>query len=217
MNKSDTINTPTVAESIRPTINPSVNYSTAESNNSSFSNKRTIIIILCVIIFFMLFTSGVPNFIQTLFNSIYEFFMGILKSLGYITGSAINTTADVTGDVLRTGIDISEGTLHSIGNILSNTEPNTIPSQSQKPQQPESQPIDEVINVAPVKTEIVVPDNATNSIQNPIVANKSSWCLIGEYKGRRGCMEISEYDKCMSGQVFPTQSMCLNPVLAQNP
>jgi hypothetical protein len=54
-------------------------------------------------------------------------------------------------------------------------------------------------------------------IQNPVSSAKKSWCLVGEYQGRRGCIEITDQDKCISGQVFPEQKMCLNPTLSQNP
>ena len=54
-------------------------------------------------------------------------------------------------------------------------------------------------------------DISENPIQKPISSNKTGWCLVGEYKNKRGCIEIGEHEKCMSGQVFPEQQMCLNP------
>jgi hypothetical protein len=60
------------------------------------------------------------------------------------------------------------------------------------------------------------PDTTTNPIQKPITSSKSNWCLVGEYQGRRGCIEIGENDKCMSGQIFPSQYTCLNPNFSQN-
>ena len=60
------------------------------------------------------------------------------------------------------------------------------------------------------------PDTTENPIQNPISSTKSNWCLVGEYQGRRGCIEIGENDKCMSGQIFPSQYTCLNPNFSQN-
>ena len=61
-----------------------------------------------------------------------------------------------------------------------------------------------------------MPSASENPIQKPISANKTNWCLIGEYQQKRGCIEIKDHDKCMSGQVFPTQKMCLNPNLTSN-
>ena len=58
------------------------------------------------------------------------------------------------------------------------------------------------------------PDTTKNPIQNPI-SSKKGWCLVGEYQGKRGCIEIGEYDKCLSGQVFPEEKLCLNPTFTQ--
>ena len=55
------------------------------------------------------------------------------------------------------------------------------------------------------------PDTSVDPIQKPITSNKINWCLVGEYQGKRGCIEVDDTSKCMSGQVFPTQATCLNP------
>jgi len=53
-------------------------------------------------------------------------------------------------------------------------------------------------------------DTTESPIQNPISTNKSQWCLVGEYQQRNGCIEVDDIHKCMSGQTFPNQQMCLN-------
>ena len=60
------------------------------------------------------------------------------------------------------------------------------------------------------------PDTTANPVQNPISSSKSQWCLAGEYEKRNGCVEVNDASKCMSGQLFPTQQMCLNPTLTTN-
>ena len=51
-------------------------------------------------------------------------------------------------------------------------------------------------------------DAAPVSSTNPIVS-KGDWCYIGEYQGTRGCVAMAEHSKCMSGQVFASQTECL--------
>ena len=65
----------------------------------------------------------------------------------------------------------------------------------------------------PPKTPEPTPDNSTNPIQKPISSDKSNWCLVGEFQNKRGCVAVTESDKCLSGQIFPHQAMCLNPTL----
>ena len=57
----------------------------------------------------------------------------------------------------------------------------------------------------------VSPTPSENPIQKPITAGKSGWCLVGEYEGKRGCISVNDYDKCLSGQVFASQDQCLLP------
>jgi hypothetical protein len=54
------------------------------------------------------------------------------------------------------------------------------------------------------------PDNSRSTIQT---TGKSGWCYIGEEQGIRTCAEIGVNDACMSGDVFPTQAVCMNPNL----
>ena len=206
MSSSATANVPKFTESITPP--PPV---VSESKSIFFSNNN-IIIILCAIIILMLVNTNITIMLRNLLNIVYNFFIQILQMFGYVTGNVIITTADVAADVARTGVDISEGTLQSVGRILAN-------NNSVFEKQPSfKKSLDEVVNTSnQTKTQTIPePDSTANPIQNPISADKSSWCLVGDYKGTRGCVEIGEYDKCLSGQIFPSQRLCLNPALSAN-
>jgi hypothetical protein len=54
------------------------------------------------------------------------------------------------------------------------------------------------------------PHQASSSVHS---AGKAGWCFIGEDRGYRSCSKVSEHDKCMSGDIFPTQELCINPNL----
>jgi len=45
------------------------------------------------------------------------------------------------------------------------------------------------------------------------VKAEAGWCYVGEEKGYRNCVEVGENDKCMSGDIFPTSQVCVNPSL----
>jgi hypothetical protein len=42
---------------------------------------------------------------------------------------------------------------------------------------------------------------------------KAGWCYIGDDRGTRSCAEVGVNDTCMSGDIFPTQDVCMNPNL----
>jgi hypothetical protein len=55
------------------------------------------------------------------------------------------------------------------------------------------------------------PSTTENPVQKPITSGKTGWCLVGEYEGKNGCVAVGEQDRCLSGQIFPSQVSCMNP------
>ncbi len=45
------------------------------------------------------------------------------------------------------------------------------------------------------------------------LAKKAGYCYVGTLNKKRTCIEIDENDKCMSGDIFPTRDICVNPNL----
>jgi hypothetical protein len=149
--------------------------------------------------------SMLGGFYDSIVNTFGPIVYKFLALLGFTTGTIIHKTADVVGDTAKLGVDLSEGAVHDVGDLLLNAA---------KP----AGDLDNAINLAPVtiQSNAPAPDKSDNPIQNPVTAAKTKWCLVGEYQGRRGCVEITDQDKCLSGQVFPEQKMCLNPTLTSN-
>ena len=58
----------------------------------------------------------------------------------------------------------------------------------------------------------VKPDDSLSRIQSSN-SGKAGWCFIGEDRGFRTCSEIGQNDKCMSGDIFPSNEICMNPNL----
>ena len=60
------------------------------------------------------------------------------------------------------------------------------------------------------KEDYVANDTETN---NGSVISDNKFCYIGEDRGYRSCIELSTGDKCMSGDIFPSMDICINPNL----
>jgi hypothetical protein len=57
-------------------------------------------------------------------------------------------------------------------------------------------------------------DDSTSAIQmNP--TSKAGFCYIGEDRGFRSCIDVGVGDVCMSGDIFPTEAICINPNLRE--
>jgi hypothetical protein len=57
-------------------------------------------------------------------------------------------------------------------------------------------------------------DDSTSVTQKQ-QSGKSGYCYIGEDRGFRSCVKVEAVDKCMSGQVFSRQDICINPTLRE--
>lgn len=102
----------------------------------------------------------------------------------------------------------------------------------------QEKPAEEVPNTAslskitPSNNEVRPPDNAQQNalnralnaskpqespkqdyVANDSYGSKSGWCYIGSEQGYRSCSQVGETDTCMSGNIFPTQDICVNPSL----
>ena len=55
-------------------------------------------------------------------------------------------------------------------------------------------------------------ENDSQSDTSKIITN-DRFCYIGENKGYRSCIELVNSDKCMSGEIFPSMDICINPSL----
>ena len=170
--------------------------------------NQTVIIVLIVFMGLSFLGINIITIFKDLIESIISIFWPmiaqILSIFGYTTGSVINKTADVVGNVAKTGVDVAEGSLQSVGTILKDvSRKNVNPATTNS--------LDAALNVGPTQYSEPHPDSTTNPIQNPISSGKAGWCLVGEYEGRRGCVSVGESDKCMSGQVYPSQAACITP------
>ena len=199
-----------VALNSNPVQSASVQSGPAEYGIESFSGKNFIIIILLVLLSLSFFGVNLLDYISNIIKTFIAIFAPIVKQIlslfGYTTGAVINKTADVASDTAKTGIDVAEGAVQSVGNLLMSASKGGVDTDE----------LDSALNVAKPKT-MNDPDNDTtaNPIQNSISAGKTGWCLVGEVADRRGCIMVDDDAKCMSRQMFPSKKMCLNPTLAQ--
>jgi hypothetical protein len=170
-----------------------------------FSNKNFLIMLLTALLVFSFMGVNIlslfGNLIQNIMNFLKPLIVYILSIFGYTAGTILSTTADVVGDTVITGVDIAQDSVKSAGELLKNASKTSAP----------------VLDIAINNSGYVVNEPEPARTSNPVVSpstNKQSWCLVGEHMEKRGCIQIDEYDKCMSGQVYPSQKMCLNPTMS---
>ena len=196
-------------ENIQPkyeVLNSSNGNSGFQSGFDLFSTTNLIIMVLIFLLVLSSIGVNLLDYLSDLIKTITAIFEPIVTSvlslLGYTTGTVINTTSDIISDTAKTGIDVAEGTIQNVGNILISASKGGVDTTK----------LDHVLNKSKNKPmNDHEADTTANPIQNPISSNKGGWCLVGEVAQRRGCIMVDDTDKCMSGQVFPSKRICLNP------
>ena len=131
------------------------------------------------------------------------------------TGLAETTkqVVDVSAAGTKAAADITAGTVDSSINLAQQTA-----SQIKNENYSQQQQLNSSLNQAKKdnsEEEIAgySADDSTSAIQSSKPSNKSGWCYIGEDRGFRSCIKVGINDQCMSGNIFQSQEICMNPEL----
>ena len=201
---------------------------TTDSNTSFFDGIKNISATTWIIIILILSFLGFNIFIYLAKGTqdITNFFGPLLqKVFGYtasVTGQVVDVSAEGAKGVVNTSANIATTGLSSIQNVAESVSPQSsstsLKSQSvqnttQPPDLLDKNTLNKALNSSQVKTqgEDYQASEATSSVH--LSNGKSGWCYIGEEKGFRTCAQVEDSDMCMSGDIFPSQEICINPSL----
>jgi hypothetical protein len=216
--------------------------SSSSNSNSSFSESwatwfseiswKTWLIVFLVLallgfnIFYYL-ASGTQTISNFLAPYIAYFSTLFGQTLGSTTKQVVNTSAtgtkaaaDITAGTIDTTIDtagaIIQGTTNSVSTQSAQPLSTTMPPVDALQQNTLNNALDSAYSQQQEQQQQqqfgggYAADDSYSSIQS---GNKSGWCYIGEERGIRSCAEVGPNDQCMSGDIFPTSEVCVNPNL----
>lgn len=197
--------------------------SSSSSSVSSFLIRALLIIILLALIGFNVF-KYLDDITQWFSDTFGAPFRSVARLFGYVAADTAKTTIDVTAKGAKTAVDVAAGATTSGIDVLQKTiggegtdasfknsnQPtrNTMPRLGNKNNAELS--LENALSHA--KKEPPQPDDATSRTQR---TGKAGYCYIGEDRGFRSCLKVGEQDTCMSGDIFPTHAVCINPRLRQ--
>ena len=132
---------------------------------------------------------------------------GALKNT--ISTSSVGTTGLIKGGagVIDSGLGALENKLNESAtkNNIDNKNVNTKKAEKKAEKKKEEE------NEPPPQTKGPIPDDSGSSTQSK--PSKPSFCYIGEDRGTRSCIQVDKYSNCMSGEIFPSMELCINPEL----
>ena len=171
-----------------------------------FFNRYMLIAIILAYLGFNLF-----SYFGSLLKVIMDIIRPLISILGYTTAETAKEVVkvakvgskdviDVAAGVTTGGINVLEKGL--TGSSKKTTNGSGLTGVTQAP-------------TKPPKAAFPIPDDAGSRTQANKAKSKSGYCYIGEDRGFRSCIQVNDTDTCMSGDIFPTQEICINPSLRQ--
>ena len=157
-------------------------------------------------------TEGVTRFFGPLIDKIFGAFISV-------TGQTVDVAAEGAKAVVGGSADVIDASLTSVQNVTptGSNASSSLPKQSITPQQDITinNTLNKALNTAQQSqqggsNEDYEAHEASSSVHS---AGKAGWCFVGEDRGFRTCAEVGVNDDCMSGDIFPSQELCVNPNL----
>ena len=157
--------------------------------------------------------------------NIFTYFGEILNWLKRISepifGPVVGTTVNVVGDTAKQTIDVSaKGAKAAISGVQEVTTSGITALQDVLDGKGIRNGIDGgttnyELNQSEAKFILGGAGEAdeTDNMKPRSKKGKVGYCYVGEDKGFRTCINVNQAHKCMSGEIFPTMDVCVNPSL----
>ena len=210
-----------------PKISQSNNNDNYVSSNGKTSYTRIGIIVVILLFLGVNIFSYLGDFLQIIKEALAPLLKTILESLGYVVTETTKDVTQIAASGAKLGIDVAAGTVESGINVIQGqldleqgtnqgqgqrgqfpSQLNNMPKQNSLPASLSSALADAEYNSEPM------PDDSMSSTQR-LGPGKSGYCYIGEDRGFRSCIAVRDGDVCMSGDIFPSQALCVNPSLRE--
>ena len=203
-------------------------YSSLSDDSSGFINTlknvniTTWIIIILILAFlgfnvFQYLASGtetINRILAPLLKSVFGITIGVTSQAVDITAEGAKQVVTGTAGVIEKGLTAvqeitptdSVGSTNMKGSVLNTT------SQSSQVSPPTEKEMNSIFNTTSRNQsgEDYEAQEASSSLHN---VGERGWCYVGEDRGFRTCSEVGVNDTCMSGDIFPSREICMNPNL----
>lgn len=206
-----------------PSFGSQGNYGNTDYTSSSSGTgmnpylKYGLILLILAFLGFNIFSylGNITQFFADIFGPI------VAKIVAFFGVAAAETTkkaVEVTAKGVKTGVDVAAATVTTSADVVQKAVTGgyrqTVDGTGQAIVGGVSA-LDMALNRGVQKmSQEPEPDDSASTIQST-TARKSGYCFVGENKGIRSCVKVTEIDKCMSGDIFPTRDICINPTLRE--
>jgi hypothetical protein len=155
-------------------------------------------------------TETLNSVFGTIISSVSGFF-------GNTVGQVVDVSAEGAKAVVNTSAEVIDAGLTDIQKITPNKASSSVSSGPVTKNQADlmsNNSLNKALNTSQSSKQPnndYQADEASSNIQSG--PPKSGWCYIGEDRGFRTCAEVGPNDECISGDIFPSKDICVNPNL----
>lgn len=180
----------------------------------SLTSWLLIILILAVLGFnvFVFLAKGTQD-ISDILRKILGVFGIASSKLVDVSATGAKAVVNTTANVLDTGLTDIQNALPQGQTSQTSIHTTTIQNSIPQPNTSANNSLNRALNTSQAsqqqqQNQTYQEDEASSSIQS-----KTGYCYIGDDRGFRSCAYVGVNDTCMSGEIFPTNEICVNPSL----
>jgi hypothetical protein len=194
----------------------------AATGASSFIDQiRGISLTTWVIVIFVFAFLGVNVFVYLAKGTqdISDFLKPVTDLFTKLFGNVSAQVVDVTAEGAKAVVGTAAGTLNAGLSGVQKITPGGMDVKETIPQPDimKSNTLNRALNSAKQKSgddddngQYAADDTGSNIRKG---AGKSGWCLVGSDHGVRSCVQVGANDDCLSGDIFSSKDICVNPRL----
>ena len=184
--------------------------------NINLTTWLLIILILAFLGFniFVYLAKGTQDF-TSFFAPFMEKIFGTTLS---VTGQTVDVAAEGAKAVVGGSANVINTGLTAVQGIIPNGAPSSLQTQSVQGTMPQpdvtaNNTLNRALNTSQQMRQGGGANEDYEAHEASSSIGKAGWCFVGEDRGFRTCAEVGVNDDCMSGDIFPSQELCINPNL----
>ena len=186
----------------------------SDSSSTSIVDKiRSINVTTWIIIIFVLAFLGINIFVYLAkgTQTIADFLKPLTDIFAKLFGSVSSQIVDVSAEGAKAVVGTTAGTVNA--GLTGVQKIATGANINEQPDIMQTNTINRALNTSKqqMTSNQYTEDDTDSNIQKG--AGKAGFCYIGVDKGVRTCAQVGVNDDCMSGDIFSTSDICVNPRL----
>ena len=185
------------------------NATSATVTTSNIDGWSTMYILKIILIIIILALLGFNIFAYMARGT--DIFSNFIKHHGTYIPQGIKNIMGITEKGTKLGLDVAADTIDDAKNIMEKST-----GIHEKTWRARDKNLEQSINKGNMSGLNKFPDHEPDATDSQIQeSGKKGWCYVGTDRTFRSCIKVNESEKCMSGKIFPTKDICINPSLRE--